>query len=61
MKPYDYLTSYYDDLEYQFNQSGIDYVNYNSAGTPEFQTDEECAAYLKALKSTIDDMSKETQ
>ena len=60
MTPTDYLTSYYEDLEYQFKNGGMDYVNYNSAGTEYFETDAECAAYLKALKTVIDDTSKET-
>lgn len=49
-----FLENYYEDLEYQYKQNGIDYVNYNSCGTPEFNTDEECVAYMKDLKDTID-------
>tara|TARA_R110000737_G_scaffold148839_1_gene178296 strand:- start:1 stop:183 length:183 start_codon:yes stop_codon:yes gene_type:complete len=49
-----FLKNYYRDLEYQFKQNGIESVNYNSCGTPEFQTEAEYVAYMKDLKSTID-------
>ena len=54
MKPKDFLSNYYADLEYQFKQNGIESVNYNTSGTPEFQTEAEYVAYMKDLKSTID-------
>ena len=49
-----FLENYYRDLEYQFKQNGIESVNYNSCGTPEFQTEAEYVAYMKDLKSLID-------
>lgn len=54
MKPKDFLSNYYADLEYQFKQNGIESVNYNTSGTPEFQTEAECVEYMKDLKSLID-------
>tara|TARA_R100000541_G_scaffold2842_1_gene9346 strand:- start:431 stop:619 length:189 start_codon:yes stop_codon:yes gene_type:complete len=54
MKPKDFLNNYYADLEYQFKQNGIESVNYNSAGTPCFETEAECVEYMKDLKTLID-------
>ena len=61
MKPTDFLNNYYADLEYQFKQNGIESVNYNSAGTPCFETEAECVEYMWSLKNAIDLlMQKET-
>ena len=49
-----FLENYYDDLKYQFDMGGIEYVNYNSCGTDEFNDELECVAYMKDLKDTID-------
>lgn len=54
MKPTDFLNNYYADLKYQFKQNGIESVNYNSAGTPCFETEPEYVAYMESLKATID-------
>jgi len=53
MKPKDFLNNYYADLEYQFKQNGIESVNYNSAGTPCFETEPEYVEYMKDLKTLI--------
>jgi len=58
MKNIDYLTCYAEDLTYQFKTGGIDYVNYNSAGTQYFETEEDCGEYIKALKKYITKRSK---
>ncbi len=55
MKPKDFLNNYYADLKYQFKQNGIESVNYNSAGTPCFETEAECVAYMKNLLDLIEE------
>lgn len=54
MDAQNFLEKYYDDLEYQFNSSGIDYVNYNSCGTDYFETEAEYVAYMEKLKLIIE-------
>jgi hypothetical protein len=53
MKDIDYLEAYADDLVYQFKTGGISYVNYNSAGTDYFETENDCAEYIKELQEYI--------
>ena len=48
-----FLKSYRADLKYQFEASGISYVNYNSCETPCFETDAEFELYLSELEATI--------
>ena len=54
MDAQNFLENYYNDLEYQFNQSGIDSVNYNSCGTDYFKTEVEYVAYMEKLKLIIE-------
>tara|TARA_R100000935_G_scaffold1479_1_gene4767 strand:+ start:315 stop:512 length:198 start_codon:yes stop_codon:yes gene_type:complete len=48
-----FLESYRADLKYQYDQDGLDYVNYNSCETPCFETDAEFELYLSELEATI--------
>ena len=48
-----FLEAYLADLKYQFERSGIDYVNCNSCATPCFDTDAEFELYLSQLETTI--------
>jgi len=48
-----FLESYRADLKYQYDQDGLDYVNYNSCETPCFETDAEFKLYLSELEATI--------
>ena len=48
-----FLKNYYGDVSYQYAQDGLDYVNYNSSGTPHFKTDAEFELYRSRLRTTI--------
>lgn len=48
-----FLEAYLADLKYQFERSGIDYVNCNSCETPCFDTDAEFELYVSQLQTTI--------
>ena len=48
-----FLRNYQHDLEYQYGQDGIDYVNSRTNGTPWFKTDDEFELYLSQLETTI--------
>jgi hypothetical protein len=48
-----FLRNYQSDLEYQYGQDGIDYVNSHTNGTPWFKTDAEFELYWSQLKTTI--------
>ena len=48
-----FLKNYYGDVSYQYAQDGLDYVNYNSSGTPHFKTDAEFELYRSQLRTTI--------
>ena len=48
-----FLESYRADLKYQYDQDGLDYVNYNSCETPVFETDVEFELYMSQLETTI--------
>jgi hypothetical protein len=52
-KTLDYLKAYYADLEYQFKQDGVEYMNQASCGTPEHLTDEGAKKYLADLADFI--------
>lgn len=54
----EYLKCYVSDLVYQFKAGGISYVNYNSAGTSYFETEEDCNKYIKSLETYIKKRSK---
>ena len=48
-----FLENYHTDLKYQFERSGIDYVNCNSCDTPCFDTDDAAKRYVSQLETTI--------
>lgn len=48
-----YLSAYFADLEYQFNQDGYSYMNSCSSGTPEFSNTDQAKAYLYHLSNLI--------
>ena len=48
-----FLEAYLADLKYQFERSGIDYVNCTSCETPCFDTDAEFELYVSQLETTI--------
>jgi hypothetical protein len=54
----EYLKCYLADLIYQFKTGSISYVNYNSAGTQYFETEEDCGKYIEALEKYITKRSK---
>jgi len=49
----DYLKAYHADLNYQFKQDGIEYMNSASCGTQEHLTDEAAQKYLTDLADFI--------
>ena len=49
----DYLKAYHADLKYQFNQDGIEYMNFASCGTKYHETDEAAQKYLTDLADFI--------
>ena len=53
MTPQYFLENYHADLKYQFERSGIDYVNCNSCETPCFETDAEFELYMSQLETAI--------
>ena len=48
-----FLENYHTDLKYQYDQDGLDNVNYNSCATPVFETDVEFGLYISQLETTI--------
>ena len=48
-----FLKNYHSDLEYQYCQDGIDYVNSHTNGTPYFEADAEFELYRSQLETTI--------
>lgn len=53
MKPQEFIANYHGDLKYQFDQDGLEYVNYNSCATPYFETETEFKRYMSQLEATI--------
>tara|TARA_R110000796_G_scaffold203346_1_gene319659 strand:+ start:567 stop:809 length:243 start_codon:yes stop_codon:yes gene_type:complete len=48
-----YLECYYQDLRYQYDAGGRDYVNDCSSGTPYFNTEDEAKAYIDNLATVV--------
>ena len=48
-----YLKAYYADLEYQFKQDGVEYMNQASCGTQYHETHEDAQKYLADLADFI--------
>jgi hypothetical protein len=48
-----FLEAYETDLTYHHQSNGIESLNCVTAGTPEFDTDEEAEKYLADLNTTI--------
>jgi len=44
-----YLKAYLDDLESQL-ESGLDFLNYCTSGTPYFSNSDEALAYIERIK-----------
>ena len=49
----EFITNYHGDLKYQFDQDGLEYVNYNSCATPYFETETEFKLYALQLETAI--------
>lgn len=54
------LRNYRQDLRHQDFAGGRENINYNSGGTPEFQTDEELSDYMGQLDSRIAEVERFT-
>ena len=53
MNALEFITNHHGDLKYQFDQDGLEYVNYNSCATPYFETETEFKRYMSQLETAI--------
>jgi|9_EtaG_2_1085328.scaffolds.fasta_scaffold02531_10 hypothetical protein len=54
-----FLRAYADDLRYTISQRSVDVVNFNTSGTPCFETLQDAKIYRQKLLNVIRELEKE--